>query len=69
MVLRYCLEIRSKKRFNTRDLYDEIKMHNANLIDLGKHVYVTGVAPYYSFCAVLEKCLAYGVVECEVGEK
>lgn len=69
MVVRYCLEMKNPKRFFAIDLYNRIRPFGANLIDLGNKVYIVGVAPYNTFCAVLEQCLTFGVVECEIGKE
>lgn len=67
MEVRYCLEIKFKKKFDTFALYKKIEPFKARLIDIGTHVYVTGAAPYSTFSSVLEACIPFGVVECEVG--
>lgn len=66
MTARYCLEMKSPNFYGI-DLYNKIKPLKANMIDCGKHIYITGVAPYEQFSTVLEICLSFGVVECEVG--
>ena len=67
MEVRYCLEIRFKEKFTSIELYNRIKQYKANMIDLSDKIYVTGVAPYCSYCAVVEQCLQYGVIDSEVG--
>ena len=67
MEVRYCLEMKNPKKFFAIDLYNRIKQYKANLIDLGDIIYITGVASFYNFTMVLDQCLAYGVVSCEVG--
>ena len=69
MEVRYCLEMKNPKRFFAIDLYNQISKYKANMIDLGDKVYITGVAPYYSFSLILERCLTFGVVECEIGKE
>lgn len=64
--MRYCLEIK-RTNFFAVDLYNRIKQYKAHLIDLDTRVYITGVASYENFAAILRECVAYGVVQCEVG--
>ena len=68
MEVRFCAEIKTKlAKGQAKELYDRIKVYDANVIDLGNQVYITGKMSYPSFSAVLYECLAYGVVDCEVG--
>ena len=68
MEVRFCAEMKTKlAKGQAKELYDKIQIHGANVIDLGKQVYITGKMSYPSFSAVLYECLAYGVVDCEVG--
>lgn len=66
-MVRFCLEMKNKRKFYSIDLWNRIKDYKPNLIDLDDRIYVTGVAPYLSFSKILEACVAFGVVECEVG--
>jgi len=55
------------KRGQSKVLYDRIEKYGANVIDIGTHVYIVGKVSYPHLFAVLFECLAFGVVECEVG--
>lgn len=68
-MVRFCLELKSKHKVQSIALWHFIEQYQPNLIDLGDKIYVTGVAPYSSFSKILEACLAFGVVECEIGSE
>ena len=67
MSVRFCIEMKNKKKFFSIDLWNRINNSSVNMIDLGDRVFVTGVTSHRAFCDVLLACLMFGVVECEVG--
>lgn len=68
MQVRFCAEMKTKmKSGQAKELYDKIQKYEVNVIDLGTLVYITGKVSYPNLSAVLYECLAYGVVDCEVG--
>ena len=70
MEVRFCAEMKSKlAKGQAKELYDRIRVYDANVIDLGNQVYITGKMSYPSFSAVLYECLQLGLVNVEVGTK
>lgn len=68
-MVRFCLELKNKRKFYSIELWHRIEQYKLNLIDLDDKIYITGVTPYSSFSKILEACLAFGVVECEIGSE
>ena len=69
MEVRFCAEIKTKlAKGQAKELYDRIEKYGANVIDLGTHVYIIGKVSYPHLSAILFECLAFGVVDCEVGK-
>lgn len=66
-MVRFCLEMKNKRKFYSIDLWNRINNSDVNLIDLGERIYVTGVLAPQDFYDVMSACLEFGVVECEVG--
>lgn len=69
MEVRFSAEMKTPlKKGQSKELYDRIEEYGANVIDLGTHVYIVGKVSYPNLSAILFECLAFGVVDCEVGK-
>lgn len=67
MVVRFCLEMKTRKRFPIGELRKKLEGYEIKIIDLGNHVYVAGTSNYTQFSEVMERCLPFAVIKCEAG--
>ncbi len=69
MNVRFSAEMKTPlKKGQSKELYDRIEKYGANVIDIGTHVYIVGKVSYLNLSAILFECLAFGVIDCEVGQ-